>query len=71
MSALAREVLSKHARRKVRAVAAEDSEAAHALFDMIASKRTRWEESQWRTVLEALDRCELTVGEWLARQGGS
>lgn len=54
-------------KRKVRCVAAEGdtSENALHLYTLAAGHKFEWTEADWRTVLNKLDECELTVGEWI------
>ena len=55
-------------RRKVRCVAAAgdmDENALH-LYTLAAGHKFQWTEADWAAVLNKLDSCELTVGEWLS-----
>lgn len=67
----ARELLLDNERvlkRKVRRVAAEgdNSPNAMALYTLAAGHRFNWSTADWQAVLDKLDNCELTVGEWLS-----
>ena len=67
----ARELLEndpKVLRRKVRRVAAagDNDPRALALYTLAAGHRFNWTPEDWSAVLDRLDDCDLTVGEWLA-----
>ena len=54
-------------RSKVRTVAAKGDRNGHALalYTLAAGHRFNWSPEDWQAVLDKLDSCELTVGEWL------
>ena len=60
------ELLERAAHRKVRAVVAESSQTADALFDVAAFPR---ELVDWNDLLLELGACDATVGEYLAGRG--
>ena len=53
-------------KRKVKNVAAENSDAAAAIFTVCKGERFEWTPEDWQMVLDRIDECELTVREWLA-----
>lgn len=54
-------------RRKVRRVAAggDKDPYALALYTLAAGHKFNWTPEDWAAVLDRLDGCDLTVGEWL------
>jgi len=59
-------------RRKVRSVAAasKHNEYTEALYTLAAGHKFNWTPDDWSAVLNKLDNCELTVGEWLDAPDG-
>lgn len=54
---------------QVKRVAAQDSAAAEALFDVAAGQRTQWDVLSWNLLLGRLDRSRLKVETWLKQKG--
>lgn len=54
-------------RTKVKRLAAKGDKDpnAMALYTLAAGRRFSWTLDDWKAVLDKLDECELTVGEWL------
>ena len=54
-------------KRKVRRVSAlgDTNGYALALYTLAAGHKFNWTPEDWAAVLERLDNCDLTVGEWL------
>ena len=54
-------------RSKVKTVAARGDRDGHAiaLYTLAAGHRFNWTPDDWAAVLNKLDDCDLTVGEWL------
>jgi len=54
-------------KRKVRNVAGgrDKDPRTVALYSLAAGHRFNWTPDDWQCVLDKLDECELTVGEWL------
>ena len=63
-----RALLAQVAHRIVRVLAAESSEFTAALFLVARERKVKWELQEWEAVLADIDACELTVGEWLAKE---
>lgn len=55
-------------KRKVRCLAAGnelDDPRVAALYTLACGRKFQWTSADWQVVLDRLDTCELTVGEWL------
>jgi hypothetical protein len=52
-------------KRKVRNVCHTDSPHAEAIYTLAAGHRFNWTPQDWKTVLDKLEGCELTVAQWL------
>ena len=61
----ARDRLQNVAHRLVRRVFLEDTPEAEALFTLAAGEKFDWTPTSWQRILDRLDQCELTIGEWL------
>lgn len=63
-----REKLERAAHRQVRYVAARSSPESEALFDVVKERITDrpWTVEEWDAACDELDRCTLTIREWLA-----
>jgi len=58
----------KHRRRLVRRVIAGESpegELVDAIFTLASGGRVDWSLTDWQDLLDDLDKCDSTVGEWL------
>lgn len=52
-------------KRLVRRVALDDTPEAEAIFTLAAGKQFDYTPASWKVVLDRVDTCELTVGDWL------
>lgn len=59
-------VIDSAKRRKVRAVAKENSPQAEALFTLAAGTKQVWSRAEWDDVLAGLDVCEDSIEDWLS-----
>lgn len=61
-------LLKEHGHRKVKTVAKEGFEgtpAAIALFEVAKNAKRSWRAREWAIVLAELDKCELSIDDWL------
>lgn len=63
------ELLRNAGHRKVKAVARTETELSAALFDVAAGKRRYWDMIAWDALLSRLDKCEMSITDWLKEKG--
>jgi hypothetical protein len=57
--------LSDHGRLLVRRAVHRDDWISEALFDLAAADQSEWTPLQWDTLLADLERCDMTISEFI------